>query len=137
MSSSFSPGIIGATFTPTEMPAAASVSITRSRRAGVGTYGSMARACSASQNGMLTVDVRRGHLRQRLSTSMSRSISGDLVMMPTGFAVLDADLQAAARQPVRGLQRLIAVGDAAEDHRLALPALLGEGLPQQRGARAA
>ncbi len=37
MSWSLRPGMIGATLTPTETPAFASVSITRSRRAGVGT----------------------------------------------------------------------------------------------------
>ena len=38
---------------------------------------------------------------------------------------LDADLETATRQPVRRLQRLVTVGDAAEDNRLAPPALLG------------
>lgn len=50
-------------------------------------------------------------------------------------AVFDAHLQAAARQLVRRLQRLITVGDAAEDDGLVSPRLLGEGRAQQRGGR--
>ena len=48
------------------------------------------------------------------STSTSRSISADLVMMPAGFACSTQTSRQRARQPVRRLQRLVAVGDAAE-----------------------
>ena len=78
--------MIGATFTPTEIPARASFSITRSRRAGAGTYGSMARAFSGSQNGMLTVTCAEATAVRLASTSTSRSTSADLVMMAAGFA---------------------------------------------------
>ena len=38
-----------------------------------------------------------------------------------------------ARDPELGLERLVAIGDAAEDDELALPLLLVEGLAQQLG----
>ena len=132
MSWSLRPGMIGATLTPTEIPARASVSMTRSRRAGVGTYGSMARAFSGSQNGMLTVTcdaATRAELGEQVDVALDQRRLGD-----DGRRVLplDADLETAARQPVRRLQRLVAVGDAAEDDGLAPPALLGERRAQQR-----
>ena len=49
MSSSFSPGMMGATMTPTRIPALASLSMVRTRRAGVATKGSIARACSVPE----------------------------------------------------------------------------------------
>ena len=78
--------MIGATFTPTCSPARASVSMTRSRRAGVATYGSIARARSGSQNGMLTVTKAEATRASSVNTSTSRSISADLVMIAAGFA---------------------------------------------------
>src|SRR5262249_32758018 len=49
---------------------------------------------------------------------------------------LRADLEAAAGQPQRGLERLVAVGDPTEDHQLSLPGWFPEGLPEQLGRTA-
>ena len=84
MSSSFSPGMIGATITPTSIPAFASLSIVRMRRAGVVTNGSIARAFVSSQKGQLTAIEKRALRVSSWNTSMSRSTSGAFVMIPTG-----------------------------------------------------
>ena len=76
---------MGATLTPTRMPAAASRSMIWSRRRGVATHGSMARATSWSWKGRLTVTLRLACRSSSWRTSRSRSMIGDLVMTPTGF----------------------------------------------------
>src|ERR1019366_7588078 len=48
-------------------------------------------------------------------------------------SVLGADFEAPAREPVAGLQRLVAIGDAAEDHLLPLPLRGVERLAEQLG----
>ncbi len=85
MSSSFRPGMIGATITPTLTPARASRSMVRMRRAGVVTKGSMARAFASFQKGTLTITESRATRDSSWSTSMSRSMRGAFVMMPTGL----------------------------------------------------
>ncbi len=85
MSSSPSPGITGATLTPTSRPAAASRAIVLIRRCGVATNGSIARALSGSHSGTDTLTPTRATCASRESTSRSRSMSGALVMMPTGL----------------------------------------------------
>jgi hypothetical protein len=75
----------GAVMTPTGMPAAARRSMVRTRRSGVATQGSMARAFSRSQNGMETITPTRDVRCSAISTSMSRSMSGALVITETGL----------------------------------------------------
>ena len=115
MSSSLRPGMMGATLTETGMPAAARRDTVFMRRAGVATYGSMARACASFQKGMLTVTLTshvRDERRQELDVALDERRLGDDVHR---IAILGAHLEARARQPVRGFERLVAVGDAAED----------------------
>jgi hypothetical protein len=45
----------------------------------------MARACSTRQSGMLIVTLTCASRSSRVRTSMSRSTSGDFVMIPTGL----------------------------------------------------
>ena len=100
MSSSPSPGITGATLTPTSSPAAASRAIVLSRRCGVATNGSMARALSGSQNGTDTLTPTRAHLveaHEHVEVALDERRLGDDA---DGVAILGADLEAAARQPV-------------------------------------
>ena len=77
--------MIGATFTPTGIPAFASVSMARMRRSGVATNGSIARAFSGSQKGTLSVTLSLAVRWSSWRMSTSRSISGALVMTATGF----------------------------------------------------
>ena len=131
MSSSFRPGMIGATMTPTRKPAPASRSMVRMRRAGVVTNGSMARAFASSQKGTLIITEKRAtraELLQHVDVALDqRRLRDDAGRVP----VLGAHLEAAARQPVARLERLVAVGDAAEDDELALPLRVVERLAQQ------
>ena len=79
MSSSPSPGIIGATFTPTSSPAAASLAIVWMRRSGDATNGSIARALSGSQSGIeMVTDTRatRGAL-QHVEVALDQRRLGD------------------------------------------------------------
>ena len=133
MSSSPSPGMIGATLTPTSIPAAASRAIVLIRRCGVATNGSIARALSGSQNGTDTLTPTRATSLRRtehVEVALDERRLGDDA---DRVAILGADLEAAARQPIGRLERLVAVGDAGEDHELALPRPLVERLAQQLG----
>ena len=100
MSSSPSPGITGATLTPTSSPAAASRAIVLMRRCGVATNGSIARALSWSQNGTLTHDADardRVQLLQHVDVALDQRRLGDDA---DRVAILGAHLEAAAREPV-------------------------------------
>ena len=124
--------MIGATLTPTDSPARASVSIVRRRRAGVGDVRLDGARPLLVPERDADRDVHVGDARQRLQhvdVALDQRRLGDDAHR---VRVLDAHLQAAARQPVRGLQRLVAVGDAAEHDELAPPALLAERRAQQR-----
>lgn len=81
---SLRPGMMGATLTPTSMPAASRRRV-RTRRRGVATCGSKARACFGSQNGTLMVTPSAVTCARLLSTSTSGSMRGALVMMCTGL----------------------------------------------------
>ena len=95
------------------------------RRCGVATNGSIARARSGSQNGMRHAHARRSRPRasrvQHVDVALDERRLGDDA---DGVPILGADLEAPARQPIRRLERLVAVGDAAEHDELALPRLL-------------
>ena len=87
-----------------------------------------------SQNGMLTVtctDATARELGKHVDVALDeRRLGDDADRVP----VLGADLEAAARQPVRRLERLVAVGDAAEDDDVSpFHVVLVERLAQQRG----
>jgi len=77
--------VIGATITPTGMPALASRSMAWMRRFGVATPGSMARDSSGSQMGMLMATCTDASRCNCQSTSRSRSTRGALVTMATGL----------------------------------------------------
>ena len=126
--------MIGAIITPTGMPAFASRSTVSSRRLGVATTGSIARAFSSFQNGMLTITRAPavfGERLQHVEVALDERRLGD---DPDRVPVLGADLEAAAGEPERRLERLVAVGDPAEHQRLALPRALLEVRPEQGGA---
>ena len=106
----------------------------RTRRAGVVTNGSMARAFASSQNGHADHDRQRARTRDELLQHVDvaldeRRLGDDAHRVP----VLGAHLEASARQPVARLERLVAVGHAAEDDELALPLRRVERLAQELG----
>ena len=132
MSLSFRPGMTGATATPIRMPAAASRPMVSKRWAGEATLGSMARAARSSAKGMLTYTVTsasRARADEHVHVAPDQRALGDDA---DRVAEVAADLEAAPRQPVDRLDRLVAVGHAGEDDRVALPRLCA----RARGAAA-
>ena len=116
------------------MPACARRFIVCMRRCGVATYGSMARAFSTSQNGMLIGHAARdAYAREPDSTSTSRSISGALVMISTGLWYSAQTSQARARHPVATTRAAGSSRCAREQDPFAAPRSLVERLPEQRG----
>src|SRR6267143_1081978 len=90
--------------------------------------------------GMLAVPERHAHadghargpldLLEQVEVALDQRRLGD---DPHRVAVLGADLETSARQPVARLQRLVAVGHSGEDHQLAFPRPALERLAEEPG----
>ncbi|MNR06865.1 hypothetical protein D3C85_1229600 [compost metagenome] len=79
--------MIGATLTPTGIPASVSSRMVRSRRAGVAARGSSVRAMPASSVVIVTAPTASRLAAMGASKSISRSISDDFVISATGWSV--------------------------------------------------
>ena len=126
----------GATITPTRRPAAASaldgleppprrgdVRLDRARHVLV---------AEGDADGHAARGASRCELLEHVEVALDERRLGDDAHR---VAVLGADLEAAAGQPQRRLERLVAVGDAAEHHQLALPRRLSNASRSSSGAR--
>lgn len=90
ISGSLTKGITGETLTPTGMPAAASVSIVRSRRCGAAARGSRMRANAGSSVVTDTTTAHNPRTAIGASRSRSRSTPDDLVTITNGCAQSDS-----------------------------------------------
>ncbi len=116
-----SPGRIGAMPTLARMPASTSRFSARSRWRGGDVPGSVVRQTSSSSVGTEKVTPTSARREASCRTSTSRTISGPRVISPNGVRRLGERLEAAARQAVAALGRLVRVGGGADRDRLAVP----------------
>ncbi len=121
----------GATITPAGTPAALSRATASSRRSAVDVRGSSARRSVSSSvviDSATLAQLIRGELGEDVGVARDQRVLGDDA---DRVAELGQHLEAAPRQLQRPLDRLVAVGDAAEGHHLRLPRRRRQRRPEQ------
>ena len=125
--------MIGAISTRTATPASDSSLTARSRAAGVLVRGSIDRARAGIERGdaeMHAHQIRLGHRPENVQVAQHQGVLGHDSHRLLSF---QGDFQAAARQTILPLGRLIAIGDPRHGDQFRLPALAAQELAEQLG----